>query len=100
MGGTADHVHLLLHLPAVLAASKAVQLLKGGSSKWINQTFDDMREFRWQAGYGAFSIGFSGIDATRRYIESQEEHHHKKTFDEEYKEILDRHGLEYDQQRL
>ncbi len=99
-GGTADHVHVLLRVPTTMAVSKAVQLLKGGSSKWLNETFDQPGEFRWQAGFGAFSIGVSGLDATRRYIESQEEHHRARSFRDEYVDFLERHGIEYDERHV
>jgi REP element-mobilizing transposase RayT len=63
IGGVADHVHILLSLPATLSIAKATQLLKGNSSKWIRETFPKMRSFAWQEGYGAFSVGISGGDA-------------------------------------
>jgi putative transposase len=100
VGGTADHVHLLLSLPATLPLAKAVQLLKGNSSKWLHQTFADLRNMAWQEGYGAFSIGAAGIEATVAYIRNQEEHHRTRTFQEEMKSFLRRHGLEYDARML
>ena len=63
-GGVEDHVHLLLSLPSTLEIAKAVQLLKGNSSKWVHETFADQQAFEWQAGYGAFSIGISGMADT------------------------------------
>ena len=63
IGGTTDHVHMLLSLPATLSVAKAIQLLKGNSSKWIHETFPKMRSFEWQQGYGAFSIGISAVDS-------------------------------------
>jgi putative transposase len=68
IGGVADHVHILLSLPPTLSIAKAIQLLKGNSSKWIHETFPRMRSFEWQEGYRAFSIGMSGVDATIAYI--------------------------------
>src|SRR5436190_8015405 len=65
VGGVADHVHVLLSLPATTSVAKAMQLLKGNSSKWIHETFPNLRNFAWQEGYAAFSIGVSGIDETR-----------------------------------
>lgn len=96
IGGVADHVHLLLSLPSTLSVSKAVQLIKGNSSKWIHETFPELREFGWQEGYGAFSVGVSVQDATIAYIENQVEHHRRQTFDEELKAILEKHSIEYD----
>src|SRR4030095_9744891 len=62
IGGVEDHVHALISLPSTLAISKAVQLLKGNSSKWIHEMFPDQRTFEWQEGYGAFSVSVSGVD--------------------------------------
>ena len=74
IGGIADHVHVFLSLPATLSVAKAMQLLKGNSSKWIRETFPKMRSFAWQAGYAAFSISISGMEATIAYIRNQAEH--------------------------
>jgi hypothetical protein len=73
--------------------AKAMQLLKGGSSKWMN---DSGTSFAWQAGYGAFSVGISQQAATISYIRSQAEHHHKRGFEEEFLSFLKKHGIEYD----
>lgn len=95
VGGVADHVHMLISLPATLSVAKAVQLLKGNSSKWIHETFPEMHSFEWQEGYGAFSIGISAIDATVAYIRNQVEHHRKRTFREEFEAVLRKHGLNF-----
>ncbi len=97
IGGVSDHVHMLLSIPATLSLAKAVQLLKGNSSKWIHETFPKLRTFEWQEGYGAFSIGISAIDATIAYIRNQTEHHRTRTFREEFMSMLRRHGFEYDE---
>lgn len=96
IGGTEDHVHILLSLPATLPVAKAVQLIKGGASKWTHDTYEELQGFAWQEGYGAFSVNVSLLEETIRYIEDQAEHHKRKTFQEEYIEFLNRHGLEYD----
>jgi putative transposase len=96
VGGVEDHVHLLLSLPSTLAVAKAMQLIKGGSSKWIHDEFPALHEFTWQEGYGAFSIGISQIDDTKRYIVNQAEHHRKVSYQEEFIAFLERHGIEYD----
>ena len=96
VGGVADHVHMLVSLPSTMAVAKAVQLLKGNSSKWIHETFPTLVTFEWQEGYGAFSLSVSGVDATVAYIENQAEHHQRKTFQEELKSILDKHGIRYE----
>jgi putative transposase len=100
IGGTADHLHMLISLPATLSVAKAAQLLKGNSSKWIHETFPKMRSFEWQEGYGAFSIGVSGIHVTTQYIQNQTEHHRKRSFREELQAMLRKHGFNYDQSML
>lgn len=97
IGGVADHVHLLLSLPATLSISKAVQLLKGNSSKWLRETFPELRtqDFAWQEGFATFSIGISGVEETTRYIREQPEHHSKKSFREEFEAFLKKHGHDY-----
>jgi putative transposase len=97
IGGVADHVHILLSVPATISVSKAMQLLKGNSSKWIHESFPVLRQFSWQEGYGAFSIGISGIEDTCAYIRSQEEHHRTKTYREEVIMFLKRHGFPFDE---
>ncbi|HEX4265837.1 MAG TPA: IS200/IS605 family transposase [Verrucomicrobiae bacterium] len=96
VGGVADHVHILLSLPSTLTISKAIQLLKGNSSKWLHEEFRDLRSFNWQEGYGAFTIGMSSVADTKNYIATQNEHHQKKTFQEKFRSFLDKHGLSYD----
>lgn len=100
IGGVADHVHVLLSLPPTLSIAKAMQLLKGNSSKWLRETFPKMRSFAWQQGYGAFSIGISGVDATAAYIRNQAEHHRTRSFREEYAAMLKKHGFAYDESML
>src|SRR5262245_52955486 len=100
VGGVADHVHMLVSLPATLPVSKALQLLKGNSSKWIHDTFPKLHAFEWQEGYGAFSIAISGIDATATYIQNQMEHHRTRSFREELVVMLRRHGFDYDERML
>jgi putative transposase len=96
IGGVTDHVHVLLSLPTTLSVSKAIQLLKGNSSKWIHETFPQMRSFEWQEGYGAFSIGVSAKEATVVYIRGQTAHHRTRSFREEFRAMLRRHGFDPD----
>jgi REP element-mobilizing transposase RayT len=93
VGGVADHVHVLLSLSRTASVSKAVQLLKAGSSKWVNQNFTGMGRFSWQEGFGAFSIGISQKEQTVAYILTQAEHHKRITFAEEYRRFLESHGM-------
>jgi putative transposase len=95
IGGTTDHLHALVSLPATMSVAKAVQLLKGVSSKWVHEAagYD---KFAWQEGYGAFSVSASQKDKTIAYIRGQKEHHRTRTFQEEFLEFLNKHGVEYD----
>jgi REP-associated tyrosine transposase len=96
VGGVEDHVHALLSIPATLPVAKAVQLLKGNSSKWVHEKFSTKRLFEWQEGYGAFSISASGVKTTLRYIESQKEHHQRHSFKDELIAFLEKNGLRYE----
>jgi REP element-mobilizing transposase RayT len=100
VGGIADHVHLLVSVPTTLSISKGIQLIKGGSSTWVHETFPEMQNFAWQEGYGAFSVGVSHLDETIAYIKNQEEHHRHKSFQGEYLAFLKKHGIEYDEKHL
>ena len=71
IGGMPDHVHILLSLPSTLSIAKAIQLIKGGSSKWVHETFPEHRLFRWQVKYGAFGVSVSLLDKTIQYIKNQ-----------------------------
>jgi REP element-mobilizing transposase RayT len=100
IGGTEDHIHLLLSPPSTLAIAKAIQLLKGGSSKWVHDTFPEHRAFAWQEGYGAFSIGVADVNRTMAYIENQAEHHRRRDFKEEFLAFLKKHGIECDERYI
>jgi putative transposase len=100
IGGVEDHVHLLLVIPSTISIAKALQLIKGASSKWVHDMFPKHQYFGWQEGYGAFSIGISQVDRTVAYIKSQAEHHRKLTFQEEYLPILKKHGIKYDERYI
>jgi len=97
VGGVADHVHVLLSIPATVPLAKAVQLLKAGSSKWLHDSFPAMHGFAWQEGYGAFSIGVSQVEDTIAYIQRQAEHHRARTFEQEFVLFLKRHGIALEQ---
>lgn len=94
VGGVEDHVHVLLRLPSTMDVARAVQLIKGESSGWVAKEFPQATFSGWQEGYGAFSISVSQIEVTVRYIEQQEEHHRRKTFEEEFVQFLKRNQLE------
>src|ERR1039457_2544850 len=100
IAGVEDHVHILLSLPSTMAISKMLQLIKGGSSKWIHETFPEHRLFAWQEEYGAFSVSVSQLDKTIECIKGQEAHHRKMTFQEEFLALLKKHRIEYDERYL
>lgn len=93
VGGTENHVHVLLSLPADVPLAKAMQLIKGASSRWLNETHT--KGFAWQEGYGAFTVGISQKADTIAYIQSQAEHHRKRTFEEEFIAFLNKHDVKY-----
>ena len=97
VGGYVDHAHILIALPATLPIAKAMQEVKGGSSKFMNETFPGRPRFEWQEGYGAFSVSASARDTTIAYIRNQEKHHRVKTFEEEYIAFLKKNGISYDE---
>ena len=100
IGGVEDHVHALLGAPAVIAPSKIAQLIKGGSTGWIHDTFPMMKGFRWQDGYGAFTVSKSNVPEVADYIQGQREHHRGKSFQEEYLMLLKKHGIEFEERYL
>jgi len=100
IGGVCDHVHILLSLPSTVSIAKAVQLIKGGSSKWVHDTFPEHRLFEWQVKYGAFTVSVSLLDKIIQYIRNQEQHHQRVSFQEEFLELLKRHRIPCDPKYL
>lgn len=97
LGGVDDHIHALVRAPATYAPSQIVQWLKGDSSKWIHEEFPQLKKFAWQDGYGAFTVSKSHLPDIIRYIQNQRSHHRKRTFQEEYLELLRKHEVEFDE---
>ncbi len=97
INGVADHVHILLSLPATAAPSEFIGKLKANSSKWVHESFPEHRDFAWQLGYSAFSVSFSQKQGVPDYIAGQEEHHAKNSFQEELIAFLKKHAIEYDE---
>ena len=93
----ADHAHILCCLSRTLTLAKLVEDVKKSASKWIKTKSSALQQFHWQNGYGAFSVSQSNVPAVRQYIVSQEEHHRKVTFQEEFRAFLKRHGVSYDE---
>ena len=96
--GVADHVHIVTTLPRTLSQAQLIEQVKKTSSKWIKSLEPRYRGFFWQRGYAAFSVSPSQLDAVLQYVQTQEEHHRTRTFQEEYRELLRRHGVEFDEQ--
>ena len=96
-GGVEDHVHLLCGLSRILSIADTIAEIKRESSKWIKTKGGLLTKFSWQNGYGVFSVGQSDIERTRAYIENQEEHHRKRTFQEEYRAFLNEYGIAFDE---
>jgi len=96
-GGWEDHVHLLCVLSRTSSAAEIIKEVKRGSSLWIKTKSADLSEFAWQSGYGIFSVGFSQIKAARDYIAGQEEHHRQISFQDEFRTLLKRYEIEFDE---
>jgi putative transposase len=92
-GGTANHAHLLIALPASMPLAKAIQVPKANSSRWLGEHGFD---FAWQEGYGAFSVSASNLDSVKHYIEHQAEHHAKHSFEDEFVSLLRTSSVTYD----
>lgn len=97
IGGVADHIHVLFPLSKNHALAKVVEEVKTGTSKWIKSQNKRFTKFHWQRGYGAFSVSPSNLEQVKRYIERQEEHHRRRTFQDELRQLLKRHGVEFDE---
>ena len=94
VGGIENHIHLLLELPATKSVADAINIFKANSSRWMKTK--DVRDFSWQIGYGAFSVGPQHVGAVKKYIRNQREHHKNQTYEEEFVGFLKRAGIEYD----
>ena len=92
-----DHVHLLILLPPAVAPAGIVRAVKGGSSKWVHETWSDRASFAWQEGYGAFSVSRRSTPDIVRYIAGQAEHHERATFKDEFRVLLSQHGISVDE---
>ena len=100
IGGVEDHIHILLNLPRTITISKLVEEIKKSSSKWIKTKGLHYVPFAWQTGFGAFSVSPSHRDAVYQYIRTQREHHQAISFQDEYRQILRKNGMEFDERYL
>jgi len=97
VGGVEDHVHLLAALARTCNAAEMVKEVKRGSSLWIKERDPSLSGFSWQGGYGIFSIGFSQLEELRHYILGQVDHHRKHTFQDEFRLLLKRYQIDFDE---
>jgi REP element-mobilizing transposase RayT len=97
VGGVEDHVHILCRLSRTLAVAEFIRELKRESSKWLKTKGEDLADFHWQDGYGALSISPGHVKAVVAYIANQEEHHRKVSFQNEYRRLLKKYGIDYDE---
>jgi REP element-mobilizing transposase RayT len=97
VGGVADHVHLLFQLGRTIALAEAINRIKSASSRWIGRMHPEIGQFHWQAGYGAFSVSQSNVEAVRAYVQDQPEHHKKLSFQDELRQWLRRYEIEWDE---
>jgi len=97
VGGTSDHLHLLCSLARTVTIAELLEAIKADSSKWIKTKGSQYAGFAWQNGYGAFSLGQSQLADVKRYIDEQKSHHRQRTFQEEFRELLKRYQVEYDE---
>ncbi len=100
VGGPEDHVHILGEIAKTIALADAMRIVKAGSSKWIKGLSPSLKKFAWQEGYGAFTISVTGLDRVKNYILRQPQHHHKVTFQDEFRDFLRRHKIAFDEERI
>jgi putative transposase len=99
-GGIEDHMHVFASLPATISLSEAAGAMKANSSRWIHENIPQAAGFDWQAGYGAFSVSKSAEPRVKAYVHNQEEHHKKWQFTDEFRGLLERHGIPYEERYL
>lgn len=97
IGGTENHIDILCRLERVVTVSKLLEEVKKSSSKWIKGKDNRLTDFAWQAGYGTFSIGMSNVKALEHYIAGQKEHHRNQSFEDEYRELLRKYRVRWDE---
>ncbi|MGH8020109.1 MAG: IS200/IS605 family transposase [Opitutaceae bacterium] len=97
VGGVEDHVHLFFGLSRTRSMAEVVEILKTSSSKWIKTKGEALAHFHWQSGYGAFSVSQSDAETVAAYVRNQAEHHRKMTFQDEYRRLLERYQVAFDE---
>jgi putative transposase len=100
IGGTPDHLHLITKFKPDRSVAEMVRLIKSNSSKWVNEQHGDPGRFAWQLGYGAFSVSQSQLEALKAYVANQKAHHQTRSFQDEFREFLIKHGVDIDERYL
>jgi REP element-mobilizing transposase RayT len=100
IGGMPDHLHLVAKSKPDRSVAEMVRLIKTNSSRWLNERYGASGRFAWQSGYGAFSVSQSQLGAPQEYVRHQEEHHRTRSFQDEYREFLNRQGIVCDEQYI
>jgi REP element-mobilizing transposase RayT len=100
INGIEDHVHMLISLPADISLAECLRVVKTNSSRWIHEAFPDHRSLAWQTGYGAFSVSASNEKQVFKYIQDQERHHRRMTFEKEFISLLRKHAISFDERFL
>lgn len=100
IGGTTDHVHLVVRFKSEPSVATMIKIIKSKSSKWLNEQPKRPGRFEWQRGYAAFTVSVSQLSKVRAYVRNQQQHHRRKTFQEELREILDKHGVAYEERYI
>ena len=100
IGGTNDHIHVLAQMSKTITLAKMVEEIKRGSSRWMKTQGAGFQGFSWQGGYGAFSVSESQLPIVKQYISNQEEHHRKRTFQDELRTLLDKHNIAFDEKYI
>ena len=100
IGGITDHIHIVARFKTEPSVAQMIKTIKAKSSKWVNELPGRVDRFSWQIGYGAFTVSASQLPKVIRYVQNQEEHHRKTTFQEEFISLLKKHKIEYDERFL
>jgi len=97
VGGVEDHVHILCRFGKNIEVADLIRDLKRDSSKWVKSEQSQLADFHWQEGYGAFSVSPAHVDALKEYIANQQTHHRRETFQEEFRRVCRKYGIEIDE---
>ncbi len=100
INGVEDHIHILCSLSRKFSIMDVIKASKTETSKWVKKQNAQLKDFQWQAGYGAFSVSQSNLDQVKHYIANQEEHHRRMSFQEEFRELCKRHGVQVDERHV